>query len=140
VGRPVIHWDCRRPPTRSELAAIRRGLRSGELRSGDHVRPARVRRPVRRRNPVGSAEAAYTDFHWGLPPKRKRDYRVPTPLEVFELGKLRYAEYQTRKGNQAAIWCHHFSWPYPSLTGTADGRLGPILGGNARVTERGIVG
>ncbi len=61
-------------------------------------------------------------------------------MEVFELGKLRYAEYQTRKGDQAAIWCHDFSWPYPSLTGTADGRLGPILGGNARVTERGIVG
>jgi hypothetical protein len=140
MPRPVIHWECGRPPTRAELAAIQRGLQSGELRSGDHVRPSRVRRSRRRRNPMSSAEAAYTEFHWGKQPRRRRRTTMPSPLEVFELGKLRYAEYQTRKGDQSAIWCHDFGWPYPSLTGTADGRLGPILGGNARVTHRGIVG
>lgn len=142
MPRPVIHWDCQRPPTRRELAAIQRGLRSGTIRSGDHVYPARSRRPRRvRSNPAPSAaEYAYESFHWGREPRRKRLHTVPMPLEVFEMGKLRAVEYQAKKGNQDAIWVHKFGWPYPSLTGTPCGKLGPIVGGSARVTERGIVG
>jgi hypothetical protein len=109
-------------------------VRSGQLRDGDHVRGIRART-----NP-SPAERAYTEFHWGKAPKRRRRHDVPMPLEVFELGKLTYAEYLADKGGEKALWCHDFGWPYPSLTGTADGELGPILGGGARVTERGIVG
>jgi hypothetical protein len=141
LARPMIHWDCERPPTRSELAAIARGIQSGQFRNGDHVRPAGVVRTRRRSNPAPTAaEYAYTDFHWGREPRRKRTHVVPTPLEVFELGKLRAVEYQARKGDEDAIWVHKFGWPYPTLTGTPCGRLGPILGGNARVTSKGIVG
>jgi len=139
VARATIHWDCERPPTRVELAAIRRAYARGELRSGDHVRPAGRYRGVLR-NPSSAAEMAYQDFHWGRAPRRKRRHEMPAPLEVYELGKLRAVEYQTKKGTQDAIWVHDFSWPWPILTGTADGKLGPILGGGARVTERGIEG
>ena len=110
MARPVIHWDCQRPPTRAELAAIRRGLRAGTIRSGDHVKPGRRRSPIRRRNPATSdAEAAYTDFHWGKEPRRRRVHHMPTPMEPFGLGKLRYAEYQTRSGDQSGIWCQECS-------------------------------
>ena len=141
MARPVIYWDGPGRPSRRELAAIRRAYQGGQLRSGDRVSRARGRRPTVRRNPAPTAaEHAYEAFHWGRRPKRRRLHEVPTPLEVFELGKLRAVEYETRKGSQHAIWVHHFGWPRPVLTGTSDGRLGPILGGNARVTERGIVG
>lgn len=141
MARPIIHWDSPGQPTRRELAAIARAYERGELRSGDHVRRARASNPRRRSNPAPTAaEHAYQDFHWGREPRRKRLHEVPTPLEVFSLGKLRAVEYQTRKGRTDAIWVHKFSWPYPTLTGTACGKLGPILGGNARVTTRGIVG
>lgn len=140
MARPVVYWDGPGRPTRRELAAIHRAWRRGELRTGDHVCRARAERVRARSNPVSPAEASYQDFHWGRPPRRRRTFRVETPAEVFELGKLRAVEYQTRKGNQDAIWVHQFGWPWPVLTGTVDGRLGPILGGNARVTTRGIVG
>ena len=141
MPRPVIHWDGPGRPTRAELAAIRRAYQRGDLRNGDHVRRGRVRKPRRMRNPAQTpAEMAYQDFHWGRSHRHKMLHEVPTPLEVFELGRLRAVEYQTRKGEQDAIWVHKFGWPYPVLTGTPCGKLGPILGGNARVTDRGIVG
>lgn len=141
MARPVIHWEGPGRPTRAELAAIQRAYRAGHIRSGDHVGRARGRRRPARRNPEPTpAEDAYRQFHWGKRPKRRKAYLLPTPSEVFELGRLRAVEYETRKGSQYAIWVHHFGWPRPVLTGTADGRLGPILGGNARVTARGIVG
>lgn len=141
MARPVIYWEGPGKPTRAELAAIRRAYRAGHIRSGDRVARARGRRRTACRNPAPTpAEGAYEDFHWGRRPKRRKLHSVPTPSEVFELGKLRAVEYETRKGNQHAIWVHQFGWPRPVLTGTADGRLGPILGGNARVTTRGIVG
>jgi hypothetical protein len=134
--RRIIYWDGPKPPTRRELAAIARAVRAGRVRAGDHVSCARARR-----NPAPTAaESAYREFHWGKPPRRRRLAEVPTPAEVFELGKLLYVEYLARKGDQTAIWCHDFSRPLPSLTGTANGELGPIVGGSAKVTERGIVG
>ncbi len=57
---------------------------------------------------------------------------------VFELGKLRAVEYETTKGGERAVWVHQFEKPYPSLTGTPGGQLGPIVGGGAFITERGI--
>lgn len=153
---PVVYWDGPGRPTAAELRAIARAYRRGEIPAGSHISracaysagvasgPGRARARVRRRarpNPEATpAEYAYRDFHWGKPPKRRKVHHVPTPLEVFELGKLRAVEYETTKGNEHAIWFHEFGWPRPSLTGTADGQLGPILGGSARVTKRGIEG
>ena len=130
--QPAIIWDGARPPTRCELRAVALAYRCGRVRPGDRVSTAR-------RNPSPAAEA-YREFHWGRGPRKRRTYRVSQPREVFELGKLRAVEYETRKGDETAIWVHPFGRPYPVLTGTPDGRLGPILGGSARVTEKGIVG
>jgi len=141
VARPMLHWVGAEPPTRRELAAVARAWRRGDLRPGDSVLCQRARCAVGRVLPNPSpAAVAYQDFHWGRPPSRRRHFTVSTPREVYELGKLRAVEYETTKANQRAIWVHKFSWPRPVLTGTSDGRLGPILGGTARVTERGIVG
>jgi hypothetical protein len=132
VSRPAVIWTGSRAPTRAELRAIGAAFRAGRIRNGDRVCCAR-------RNP-SPASSAYREFHWGRGPKRRRRVNVAAHPEVFELGKLRAVEYETRKGKQDAIWVHQFSRPFPILTGTPDGQLGPIVGGAARVTKRGIVG
>lgn len=132
MSRPVLIWTGRKPPTRAELRAIGRAYQAGRIPAGSRVSCAR-------RNPSPASEA-YREFHWGRGSKRRRRVNVPAPAEVFELGKLRAVEYETRKGKDHAIWVHPFGRPFPILTGTADGRLGPIVGGAARVTKRGIVG
>jgi hypothetical protein len=130
-----INWEGSKPPTRRELEALRRAAAMGELRNGDTARPVRV-------NPSSSrgraAKAAYERFHWGRKPNKTRNARLPDFSELYELGELRRVEYAARKGNETAIWVHDFSRPYPKLTATPRGRLGPIVGGAAFVTERGI--
>lgn len=132
MSRAAIVWTGEKPPTRAELRAIGAAYRAGRLHAGDRVCCART-------NPSPASEA-YREFHWGRGPSRRRNVRVPAAREVFSLGKLRAVEYEARKGSQNAIWVHAFGRPYPTLTGTPDGRLGPIVGGAARVTRRGIVG
>jgi len=91
-------------------------------------------------NPEADAESAFEAFHWGETPKRgPRPRRLPDFSELYEIGELVRVEYLTTKGGERAIWVHDFSRPYPVLTATPKGRLGPILGGRARVTPRGIV-
>jgi len=130
-----ITWTGPKPPTRLELEALRRAAALGELRDGDSARGARV-------NPSSSqgraAKAAYQRFHWGRRPNKTRTARLPDFGELYELGELRRVEYAARKGNETAIWVHDFTKPYPRLTATPRGQLGPIVGGRAHVTERGI--
>jgi hypothetical protein len=137
MSRPRIVWTGRKPPTAAELRAIGAAWRAGRIPAGARVSCAPAGRV--RRNPSPAADA-YREFHWGRAPKKRRRVQVPASSEVFELGKLRAVEYETRKGNENAIWVHPFGRPFPTLTGTPDGRLGPIIGGAARVTKRGIVG
>lgn len=95
--------------------------------------------PARRRNP-SHAEREYERFHWGTKAKRKVRVNLSTPRELFEIGKLRRVEYETVKKGERATWYHDFSRPFPSLTATPSGKLGPIVGGRAKVEPRGIVG
>ena len=132
--RPVVTWDAPGRPTARQSRAIAAGLRSGAIRPGDHVGPAP------RRNPSTAAASAFREFHWGRDAKRRRVVQVPADTEFFQLGRLRAVEYETRKGRKIGVWRHEFGPPYPALTGTADGRLGPIVGGAARITKRGIEG
>lgn len=131
-ARPAIRWEGAAPPTPVQLRAIGRAWRSGQIRAGDRVSCAA-------RNPSPATEA-YREFHWGRPARKRRRVNVPQSPEVFELGKLIEIVYSAKKGRQSALWHHKFGWPYPILTGTPEGRLGPIVGGGARVTKRGIVG
>ena len=89
---------------------------------------------------ASQAVEASTEFHWGDEPERARRVALPDFSQLFEIGKLRELTYETTKGGQAALWEHEFSEPYPSVTATPDGKLGPIVGGAAVVTERGIEG
>lgn len=130
-----VIWTGARAPTRAELRAIARGVKAGRIRSGDHVGPARA---AVRKNP-SAAEDAYREFHWGRPHKRIRRVNLPSYKRgLYELGKLVAVEYETQKGRERAIWVHHFDSPRPTLTATPSGKLGPIVGGRAYVTERGI--
>lgn len=120
------------PPTEAELRAIRRAAARGELPKTGTLQRAT-------RSQAERAAAAYTKFHWGDGPNSVKRVRLPSYGQgVFELGKLRAVEYETHKGGERAVWVHKFSKPYPSLTGTPKGKLGPIVGGRAYITERGI--
>lgn len=131
-----IVWEGSRPPTRAELRALQGAARAGKLRNGDRARPGHVN-PSSSRS-VAHAREAFTEFHWGNRPKRNTRVRLPDFSALYKLGDLVAVEYLAKKGNERAIWVHKFSRPRPALTATPDGRLGPIVGGRAFVTERGI--
>lgn len=133
-----VYWKGSTPPSSRELRAIRAGLRSGAIKPGDELSPGRARRnpaPARAR----AAQDAYTDFHWGDDPESVRTVKLPSyDRGVYELGELRAVEYETHKDGQRARWVHDFKRPYPKITATPSGKLGPIVGGRAFVTDRGI--
>lgn len=136
VATRQIDWRGRKRPNAREMAAIVKAAR--EIPGSGRLVAKPGRAPRRLVNPSPAADA-YKSFHWGEPPRRRRNYATPRgPL--YELGTLRTVEYETSKGGERAIWVHDFSRPRPVLTATADGRLGPILGGRATVNRRGIVG
>lgn len=90
------------------------------------------------KKPVRKAVAGYKRFHWGNDPSRTAKVRIPDPKNgMYELGRLRSVEYETDKGGEVAVWVHRFSKPYPILTAIGK-KLGPIVGGRATVTARGI--
>lgn len=121
------------PPTKAELRVLQNAARAGKLPKHGTITRGRVA-------PNGEVAAvAYKKFHWGDAPKKRKRVRLPSYSHgLFELGKLRAVEYETTKGGERAIWVHKFEEPYPSLTGTPGGKLGPIVGGGAFITERGI--
>jgi len=119
------------PPTAAELRVLRNAARAGKLPKHGTITRAHMIK--------SGAAQAFERFHWGEKPKRVKKVRLPSySAGVFELGKLRAVEYETTKGGERAIWVHQFERPYPSLTGTPSGKLGPIVGGGAFITERGI--
>ena len=130
--RKEIRISFEGKPTKRDLAAIRKAVTEGLLRDGDCVQAISYRK-----NPTDAREA-FRSFHWGRPPRGARKVTLPDYGELFVLGKLRAVEYETKKGRTRAIWCHDFERPYPERTATPDGQLGPIVGGGAYVTSRGI--
>lgn len=129
-----FEWHGSRPPTPAEKRALRRAAKN--MRPGRYKVQA-VR--AKRRNP-SEGERAFQRFHWGNPPTRTRSVKLPRYNELYELGDLVRVDYLTEKGDEKAIYFHEFEGALPKLTATPGGKLGPIVGGSARVTERGIVG
>lgn len=116
-------------PGAKALQAVQAAVAMGKIKNGDTVDVLE--------NPT-NAERAYAEFHWGRKPSGVKKVNLPDYSELYVLGDLRQVEYATRKGETKAIWYHDFSKPYPKLTATPDGRLGPIVGGACFVTSRGI--
>lgn len=107
---------------------------------GQIVRKAdRILATCAKSNPTDAADA-FERFHWGEQSTGERVLELPEYRELYALGKLKTVEYETSKGGECAIWVHEFDSPEPTLTATPDGELGPIVGGRAHVTERGIEG
>lgn len=125
-----ITWTGNRPPTAAQKRAIMHGVQAGKIRSGDSVGPGNKR--------LAGAKRAYKRFHWGKKHSRVQVRKVPSFDQLYELGALVEVAYETTKGKERAIWVHKFTHPRPVLTATPRGRLGPIIGGRAIVTERGI--
>lgn len=91
---------------------------------------------------VDAAARGYRSFHWGLEPDELTlgpvaDLRPGDP--VWALGELADLTYLATKGRTRALWCHAFEKPRPVLASSVAGRLA-IVGGDYRVTRRGIVG
>ena len=114
------------------LGAVLSALSAVELRN---EKP----KPRARRNP-SKAKAAFKAFHWGDESENDTEFEEPATDELFKLGDLVRVDYETHKGGKRAIWFHEFDDPFPILTATSDGELGPILGGDAIVTSAGIEG
>jgi hypothetical protein len=128
---PIVNWYGP-PPTPAERAALARAAAAGKLPRVSNATRGRVRS-------LAPAAAAFRDFHWGENPAKVTRTRLPSYAKgLLKLGDLRAVEYEASKGGQRAIWVHKFSRPYPTLTATPTGRLGPIVGGAAYVTSRGI--
>ncbi len=88
------------------------------------------------------ARELYESFHWGNEPTELEGAECPHVEEgdvLVVLGELERVDYRTTKGDTDAVWFHHLEHERPKLCMTLEGRL-VIVGGDYRVTERGIVG
>lgn len=120
------------PPTKTELRVLQNAARAGKLPKHGTVSRSTMAK-------AGPAAVAYKAFHWGDAPKKAKRVKLPNYSHgIYALGKLRAVEYETVKGGEHAVWVHQFEEPYPTLTGTPGGKLGPIVGGGHFITERGI--
>lgn len=129
--RFVIDW-LGPAPTPADLRALGKAAAAGQLPRRANATHATVRS-------LAPAASAYRGFHWGENPRRVTRTRLPSYKGgLVKLGDLRAVEYETTKGGERAIWVHKFHRPFPALTATPSGRLGPIVGGGAHVTNRGI--
>lgn len=92
---------------------------------------------------VDEARRIYERFHWDDEPDELVETdRVPSLEDgdvLVVLGELVRVDYATHKGDDDAIWYHEFAHRRPQLCLAPDGRL-VIVGGDYRVTRRGIVG
>jgi len=108
--------------------------------SGFVMAKAKKANPSTPRAATGELEDAYRDFHWGTPPTGPTVEELSDTTDgVYSLGQLVAVEYSANKGGKRRTYRHTFSRPRPHLTGTIDGRLGPIVGGRARVESSGII-
>jgi len=105
---------------------------------------SRAQRKLKSVNPsepsVEDAARASTEFHWGESPKHEDTIELPDYSAIYSLGRIHEVTYETSKAGESALWVHKFDKPRPHITATPSGKLGPIIGGDAHVTERGIEG
>jgi hypothetical protein len=96
----------------------------------------------RRGRAIEAARAEFKAFHWGNESTEIIEAEAPqlrAGQVLMVLGELHAVEYDTEKGAEVGRYCHDFEHEKPLLCSTADGQL-VIVGGQYRVTPRGIVG
>lgn len=73
-------------------------------------------------------------------PSRIKNFEVDIPTAVMVMGPLEFVGYRTTHGKKSVLYTHDFAAGSRPLlcAGSQDGQL-YILGGNFRVTDRGIV-
>jgi len=95
----------------------------------------------RRANELARAQRLYETFY-GCEPRRTRRERVDriVPSVLVDLGSLRGLIYSKRSGDGPMRTFIHFMEEPPRLMCDADGRRLFVVGGNYRITRRGIEG
>lgn len=91
---------------------------------------------------VESADELHTEFQWGREAAELLEVDAPhvaAPV-IYRLGDLVEVAYCTAKGDEPiTIYEHTFRKHLPTLAATPEGEL-VIVGGDFKVTARGIVG
>lgn len=88
------------------------------------------------------AERACVDFRWGDPCTGGELVNIaPAPLVLVEIGPLVEVTYEATKRGELAHWVHAFEDKRPVLAydDMGDDQL-YVVGGDYKVTSRGIVG
>ena len=89
-----------------------------------------------------TARGEFKRFHWGEEPTDLQEAMAPLVLPdevLWSLGDLAEIAYEGTKNGEPAIWVHTFKAQRPVLAYSEHGLL-VIVGGDYRVTPRGIVG
>jgi hypothetical protein len=107
-------------------------------------RPARSRKnPARADGPqaeIARAKQLFTSFRGAVPSEVLRVAMRATPRAALTLGELLGIMYRTERDGELVNYRHVFQKSArPILAVTPDGRTLLILGGDYRVTSRGIV-
>jgi len=96
------------------------------------------------KNPTGGrqykkAVSLYRDFT-GENPRHLEDWDVIVPSHAMEVGKVTGIMYKARVDGKVQEFLHEFTGrSRPILAASADGRQLLLLGGDYKMTERGIV-
>lgn len=93
---------------------------------------------------VEKADELHERFHWGRESETLESVeltRIEDGTVLVQLGVLAEISYITQKGDDpVTIYEHSFEEGMPILAATADGGRLVIVGGDYKVTRRGIVG
>jgi len=95
------------------------------------------------KNPTGrqykKAVSLYRDFT-GENPRHIEDWDIVIPSHAMEVGKVTGIMYKARVDGKVQEFLHEFTGrSRPLLAASADGRQLLLLGGDYKMTERGIV-
>ena len=123
---------------------LTRKARAEKVKPSGYLDAKPARRKSVRKNPIRGrsyrkAIALYRDFH-GEEPKHVDDWDVEVPSVALEVGKVTGILYKTRMDGKMQEFLHEFKGSaQPTLAAAANGRQLLFLGGDYKMTERGIV-
>ncbi len=137
---PTFKAGTPKPGTRA--ARSRRGVVKQDVTPSYTVKQTGGHRGIVK-NPQGrsykKAVSLYRDFT-GENPRHLEDWDVVVPSHAMEVGKVTGIMYKARVDGQLQEFLHEFTGrSRPILAASSDGRQLLLLGGDYKMTERGIV-
>lgn len=142
--------DGRDPYSKVAIARLLWGGKSARAWARKHSAASQkaTRKKAVRKNPVGKSQTEramrkavrlFSDFH-GEHPKFVDQWEVIVPPVAMQIGTVTGIMYKTRMDGKVQEFLHEFTGKSrPILAASADGRQLLFLGGDYKMTERGIV-